>query len=155
MLRSSTFNRTWVFQTPWVFVQVQGLPILETTLSFLANDVLATVHPNPMPSAKPLVSTTWTWLHKMIGRLMGHKLLLFVSKHSSWWIQIPSNCNECLKENLWSWQFKRHPESWLLAILSSLSLSQKPYILPQCQQLHPVHSRSICGCENQPSPLVR
>ena len=47
-------------------LQVQGLSILETTLSILADDVSATVHPNSVPPAKPFVSTTWTLLHKVI-----------------------------------------------------------------------------------------
>ena len=82
--------RTWVFKKKNTlgFLQVEGLAILETTLSILADEMSATVHPNPVPPAMPFVSTTRTWLNKVIWSLMGRKLLLLASKHSSWWIQI-------------------------------------------------------------------
>ena len=52
--------KTWVFQNTLGFSQVQGLPILGTTLSILADEVWATVHPNPVPPAMLFVSTPWT-----------------------------------------------------------------------------------------------
>ena len=62
MLSSSTLGLGFFWKKNTLgFLQVEGLAILETTLSILADEMSATVHPNPVPPAMPFVSTTVTW----------------------------------------------------------------------------------------------
>ena len=42
------------------FLQVQSLPVLETSLLILADHFSATFHPNPVPPVGPFVVTNWT-----------------------------------------------------------------------------------------------